>query len=361
MKLAPRRLGALGVTLALTVVAPGASQAADGKVRVLTSGNRSELVSSVPITGRPGAEPRRVFEIGGKRMPGLRAQDRIRAGVEVQLTNSCVRPPVGCVGDSYRFTPRIKARIVVTGKGGVRRRLGSGSENCGQREPHREHHCVLTISPRPRTLRPKDACKRCEVSVLVSASHPKAHGGERIAVGGLRPDGSIPRDRGRLGVTILRKGAPRARSGSTDDLGLTAVPPDQRRRVVLSKRIRGVRGGEQFEVEAELRTAIAHLPYSVRTTAHLVLARRSTAVLPDRRTSRIALAGGEISESNGFNCTQTAGSCTVRKLGVMRVRKSARKLFVNLVLLTGPKRARAKPGDVVRLGPAELRVRRYGP
>ena len=45
----------------------------------------------------------------------------------------------------------------------------------------------------------------------------------------------------------------------------------------------------------------------------------------------------------------------------MKLRRSARKLFVNLVLLTGPKRAGARPGDVVRLGPGEIRVRRYGP
>ena len=279
----------------------------------------------------------------------------------MQLTNSCVRPPVGCVGEPYRFSPLIRGRIVLTGKGGVRRRLGSGTERCGQEEPHREHHCVLTIPPRTRTLRPDDACRRCELSLLLSASHPAADGSERIAVGGLRPDGSIPRDRGRLGATILRAGAPKARIGSTDAPLETAVPPDKRRRVVMSKRLRGLRGGEQFEVEAELRTAIGHLPYSVRTTAQLVLARRPGAVEPDRRTRRIALAGGEISESNGFNCPQPAGSCTLRKLGVMSLRRSARKLYVNLVLLTGPKRANAGPGDLVRLGPGEIRVRRYGP
>ena len=253
-----RRLAGLAAGIVLAALSSAAfapaAPAADGKVRVVTSGNRSERVSSIPITGRPGAKPRRAFGIGGRQMPELGARDRIRAGVEVQLTNSCVRPPVGCVGEPYRFSPRIRGRIVLTGRGGVRRRLGSGTERCGQHEPHREHHCVLVISPRTRTLRPDDACERCRLSLLLSASHPSADGSERIAVGGLRPDGSIPRDRGRLGATILRQGAPSPRTGGTDDLALDAVPPDQRRRVVLSKRLRGLRGGEQFEVEAELRT-----------------------------------------------------------------------------------------------------------
>lgn len=136
---------------------------------------------------------------------------------------------------------------------------------------------------------------------------------------------------------------------------------DKRRRVVASKKLRGLRGGEGIEVEAKLRTAISHLPYSVRTTAHLILARSPHAVEPDRRTARIALAGGELDESNGFNCTRPQGSCVTRKVGVSRLRRSARRLYVNLVLLTGPKRASARPGDAARLGPVRIEVRRYPP
>ena len=65
------RLGVLvGILAAGLAAGPSAGTAAavDGKVRVLTSGNRSERVSSIPITGRPGAESRRIFAIAGKRM-----------------------------------------------------------------------------------------------------------------------------------------------------------------------------------------------------------------------------------------------------------------------------------------------------
>ena len=142
---------------------------------------------------------------------------------------------------------------------------------------------------------------------------------------------------------------------------MKSSPIDKKRHVVVSKKLRRLRAGEQLEVSARLRTTISHLPYTVRTTSQLVLARSPRAVEPDRHTARIALLGGEIDESNGFNCVLPAGSCTLRKVGVTRVSRSAKRLYVNLVLLSGPKRVNAGPGDASKLGPAALTVRRYRP
>lgn len=347
----------VGLALALAPAAPAATD----EVRVVTSGNGSERVEKLPITSDAGARPRAAIRIGPGRMPALHGGDVLRAGAELQLTNDCVRPDPRCAGPTYRFSPEVEGRLMLTGPGGVRRRLGRGHEACGQDEPHREHHCVLVIAHRARTLRGDDACERCTLSLVVSAHHPKADGSERIIVGGQRPDGSIPQDRGRVNLVAIRPGAGPARIGSTTRLRRDSSPIDKRRRVVASKKLRRLRGGEAIEVEAALRTTISHLPYSVRTTAHLVLARRPGAVEPDRRTARIALAGGELDESNGFNCIRPAGSCTTRKVGVGRLRRSARRLYVNLVLLTGPKRAAARNGDAARLGPVRLTVRRYPP
>jgi hypothetical protein len=361
-----RRGGPLAAALvwaASALALPAAASAAPASegVRVLTSGNRSERVEKLPITPKAWAKPRAAIRIGRGRMPALGAGDVLRAGAELQLTNDCVRPDPRCAGPTYRFSPAIEGRLMLTAPGGVRRRLGRGHEVCGQDEPHREHHCVLVIAPRARTLRGGDACERCTLSLVVSAHDPKAHGSERILLGGQRPDGSIPQDRGRVNLIAIRPGSGPARVGTTTELRRSSSPMDKRRRVVASKKLRRLRGGEGIEVEAELRTTISQLPYSVRTTAHLVLARSPHAVEPDRRTARIALAGGELDESNGFNCVRPAGSCVTRKLGVSRLRHSARRLFVNLVLLTGPKRADARNGDAARLGPVRITVRRYPP
>ncbi len=197
--------------------------------------------------------------------------------------------------------------------------------------------------------------------MVVSASSPHADGSQRILLGGNRPDGSIPQDRGRISALLHRRGAAAPRAGSAEKPLRNAAAIDKQRHVVLSKRLRGLRRGEQFEVEARLATVISGLPYSVRTTSQLVLARSPHAVSPDRHTARIALFGGEIDESNGFNCTQPRRRCTTRKNGVMRVSHGAKRLYVNLVLLLGPKRAHAAAGDAAPLRDARLTVRRYAP
>jgi hypothetical protein len=357
---APASAALLLLSLALAAVLPDAADAKDAEVRVFSSGNKSELIEKLPITPKPGAEARKVMRIGPGRMPGLRSGDVLRAGVELQLTNACLRDAPHCVGPNYSFSPKVEGELLLQGPG-VRRRVGAGSETCGQSEPHREHHCVLVIEPHARTIRPGDVCEKCRLSLFVSASDPRASGAERILIGGNKPDGSIPQDRGRITATLLRKGAPQPRVGHTSRLRLKDSPIDKKRHVVLSKRVRGLRRGEQLEVSAHLRTTISRLPYTVRTTSQLVLARSPRAVEPDRRTARIALLNGEIDESNGFNCVLPAGSCTVRKLGVTRVDRSAHRLFVNLVLLSGPKRAAAHAGDASKLSHAELTVRRYPP
>ncbi len=205
--------------------------------------------------------------------------------------------------------------------------------------------------------------RRCRLNLVVTAHHRRAGGGDRILVGGNRPDGSIPQDRGRLNLTHIRGGSsPRTIERSVRRLRRPSAPLDKRRRSVLSMPLRHLREGDQFEVSARLRTTIAHLPYSVRTTSHLVLASSRSDVEPGRRIRRIADLGGEIGESNGFNCERPRGACTVRKVGVMKLRGAPRgKLFVNLVLLVGPKRAQARPGDGVELRGGRIRLTRYPP
>jgi hypothetical protein len=136
---------------------------------------------------------------------------------------------------------------------------------------------------------------------------------------------------------------------------------------VYSQRLRHLEAGEQLAVDAEAMTERAGLPYSVRTSSQLILAEGRRDVRPGPLARRLG-GGGEIGEANGFNCTRDRETCTTRKVGVLRLTRSARKhgrprpMFVNLVMIVGPKRFKAGPGDrydVLRRG--GLSVTRYRP
>ncbi len=129
-----------------------------------------------------------------------------------------------------------------------------------------------------------------------------------------------------------------------------------------SQKLSRLRAGEQLEVEAEAFTSRADLPYSTRTSAQLILASSRRQTRPDPLARRVG-NGGEISEANGFNCTRVKNVCITRKVGVMRIARNAgdRAMYVNLVMIVGPKQKKAAPGDrqrVLRRG--SLSVTRYG-
>ena len=337
-------------------------------VWVSTSGNRSERHLTLPITRSAWQRPRVVISLKPRLLHNPENADRMRVSAELQLTNNCVSSIPRCVGPPYRYSPLIEARIeLTTGTDPTPADaivLARGRERCGQAEPHREHHCVLVIETRERRLKAADAlCASgdCRLNLVASAHHRAAHNGDRIMLGGNRPDGSIPQDRGRLNLTHIRHGSkPQVKRRKSTRLHRKAVKPDFRRRSVLSVALRHLHKGDGLEVSAAVRTSISHLPYSVRQTAQLVLASKPSAVEPDRRARRVGWLDGEIDESNGFNCVLPLGGCTTRKVGVVKIRRDPeRKMYANLVVLLGPKRSDAGGGDAVRLRSGKLKVIRY--
>ena len=74
-------------------------------------------------------------------------------------------------------------------------------------------------------------------------------------------------------------------------------------------------------------------------------------------------------ETNGSNCTLLQAACPYRKVGVLRMLRDARNrvgrpipLFVNLYVVSNPKRARRRPGDRLKVLPhARMKVDRYKP
>jgi hypothetical protein len=372
-------LAMLLAALAVTQTATGANRSPDGddrgadrgraKVQVATTGNRSERFKTLPISRRPWQRPRVVMSLKRRQMPRLAGGDVLRTSAELQLTNNCTFPGRRCVGPTYRYSPRIEARLELSPSTGPSSKkattIARSREICGQSEPHREHHCVLVMRVHRHVLHRSEApCapRRCRLNLVASAHHRKRRSGHRILVGGNRPDGSIPQDRGRINLVHIRpqRRPPKASRHRTGDLRYRSVATDLRRRSVLSVPLRKLRSGEKLEAEAALTESISHLPYTVRTTAHLVLASSPSGVVPDRHARRVGFLAGELGESNGFNCPLPRGSCKTRKVGVMKIRRaSKRTMYVNLVLMLGPKRAEARPGDAGRLGKGRLRVTRW--
>lgn len=347
-------------------------------VRVGTTGNDSELVETLPITRRRGAHQRVVMSLGPPELPDLAAGDRLRVTAEMQVTGNCASRGPRCRGRPYHYAPVVRARLVIAADarttGGRRSRAISGvaRETCTQRRPQYEHHCVLVFTRADTTIRPGSlpcALDDCHVNLVADAHHPRARSGERIMVGGLKPNGAIPQDRGRINAVRYRDSQPADfPAATTTRLERRRLRPDFKRRVVISKRLPFLRAGEQLAVSAAMLTDVSRLRYAVRTSARLVLARSPNATRPDEFVKRRALGHGELSENNGSNCTKHEGICTARKVGVLEMRADstdasgrAVPLYLNLVTVMGPKVRRARPRDRVVVREGRIDVTRFPP
>jgi hypothetical protein len=117
---------------------------------------------------------------------------------------------------------------------------------------------------------------------------------------------------------------------------------------VYSRRLDGLRDGEQLAVAAAITLDIAHLRYALRDSTRLILADSPRATRQSASVKHVAHGRGEIAENNGSNCTHLERLCVSRKVGVLEMRRDATKpLYVNLVTVVGPKAAKAKPKDRV--------------
>jgi len=348
------------------------------KVRVSTTGSHSELRRTLPITRHTRAGKRVVMSMGPRELPRLVAGDRLELSSELQLTVNCYAPSPRCVGPPYAYSPVVQAQLVLapgerTAAAGKVMPLGAQQrEVCGQRLPHREHHCMITFDDVSHTFGPGEAlpCQldRCRVNLVVEAHSRRAGPGDRIMVGGLKPNGHIPQDRGRINaIRISPAGDPDATVFRTSRRAHKGLRPNHHGRVVYSVRLDGLKANDQIAVEGLIKTRIRYLPYNTLNAAQLVLARDRGARKPDRRVREIATLNGEIDERNGFNCTQNRQSCLSHKVGVLRMLEDAESprgrplpLYVNLAMVNGAKRAAPRKSDRIRVTPAGgLEVTRY--
>ena len=199
------------------------------------------------------------------------------------------------------------------------------------------------------------ALDACHVNLVADAHQARARHGDLIIVGGQRPDGHIPQDRGRINAVRYRDSRPSDFTTLTTEHRLRRrLRPNFQRRVVYSRRLDRLRDGEQLAVEAAITLDISHLPYALRDSTRLILAGSPNATRQSAFVKAHAYLQGEIAENNGSNCTHDERVCTSRKVGVLAMRRDSVTgaggpvaLYVNLVTVVGPKAAKAKPRDRV--------------
>src|SRR5687767_4978562 len=110
-------LAATLTLLACLATAPFASAqgaSSSSKVKVATTGNRSELVDTIPITKKPQVSPRVIMSLTPDVLGALAAGDQLEISAEAEITTDCLFVSSECVGEPYKFNPKIGARIVVS-------------------------------------------------------------------------------------------------------------------------------------------------------------------------------------------------------------------------------------------------------
>ena len=350
-----------------------------GLALVATTGNHSELRETIPVARRARAQSRVAMSLSPDQLGPLMEGDRLRVSAELQTTNNCYRRTSYCVSSPYRYSPRIGARLVlargraVTGGPGAEPISKWRVRDCDQDPGHREHHCVRVFggSGFKVPAAEKLPCEpdRCRVNLVVEAHHPNARKGDVVLLGIDRKSGRVSGDRGRLNVTRLRGPAVPVRERTERRLRRSRVPIERgAKKVIYSMRLSNLRPREQLTFNAHARIAIDHLSYSTFVGSQLVLTTSPNATHTTRFTRRVGSLDGEVTEANGFNCTQRTTPCPAPKAGTLRILRAATRgdrevpLYVNYVLRNAPKLVDGDAGDAMRIERGgSIQVRRYPP
>jgi hypothetical protein len=362
----------------------GSPDAPRGTVRFATTGDNSEIRTTVPIGRRKWAKKRVVMSLGPGALPTFHRHDILRTTAEVQITTTCVVLGPRCIGRSYGFSPREDARIVLAS-----RRQASGGKDakviaethavrCHQERPQRNHHCVLVFPPKPTKIRHPHRlpCRpsQCHLNLVLEADHRPAHHGQVIVVGADTPSGTVRQDKGRLNAVTLHGHVPPAKRYRTEKRHSRSIPiapsGKEGRRVIYSQRIAHLKKGDVIEASAQHLVTISSVPYPSFVSTDVILTHGPHAVSPTGIATGSVSAHGTLTEANGFNCTHGPSAyrspCRTRKAGAARITRTIAgrghsiPLFLNVVCAAAPKLTRARPDDRIRVLPkGALVIRRY--
>lgn len=360
--------------IGLTVLASASASAwaqdqGDVGVDASTTGDRSELIKTIPIEPDPG-RGHVALALRPKAMPQLERGDRIRVSSELLVTTDCTFSSPRCAGSPYTFNPRAEASLVLVA-GNDEATLATQERRCWQKPGERQHHCLLTftgVEAGQSADRLRCEAARCALEVRVRAWSSQANGSQRLVIGSNKPNGRIVQDKARLNAIRIRPGGGRLPKPTTAGPAERSIPQTLKRTVIYSQRLEVLTKGEVIEASLDARASVEGLGYSSLVGSQIVLSESADGTHGGALVKRVASLGGEITEISGTNCTQSQSPCPIVRTGILKLREDARKrsgrrvpLFVNVVARSKPKHASARPGDAVRIiDRGGLRVRRYG-
>ena len=324
------------------------------------------------------------MSLGPQDLQQINVGDRLWAGGEVQVSTTCVDRGQRCVGRRYAFNPWITARIVIAaGPSATSPALALSDPvtvHCKQRRPDRNHHCTLVLPNRETTVADLASlpcpANACYVNLIAGAWSSKALRGNRVVLGGDRPDGSIAQDKGRLNVIVDPAAAVSPIASTSTALVNVSVPVGldirQTRRVIYSVEIPAGRKGDVLAVDASFVASLDGLRFNTFIGSRVIVADSPVSTKPSGIAKQVVLLTGHVTETNGFNCTLGrsgyASPCTVVKTGATQLTRNAvdgegepTPLYVNLVSAAAPKlTVKVGPDDVVNATPsAGLSVLRF--
>jgi hypothetical protein len=342
---------ALAGALAVGAIAVPAAERADPNVRVLTTGDNSELVKTIPIGHKRDQKQRVVMSLPGSTIGSLTGGMAIEASAELEVTTCLKADPDHpgaedrCTGKTYGFDPHVNARLILTGSAdstsGVQ--VGRTDElQCSQHLPARNHHCVLVVPwTRVDVAKANLGCSpTCSLNLVASSWSNDAKNGHVLVIGA-DSQGPVKGDKGRINAVTFADAGERLPKPTVANKSVDGHVPivddgagDPIFKVVYAARIDNPREGDQFMVDARTITKIGSVKYNVELPTEVIVAKKPTTT----RSAGVAVythPSSQISELNGVNCTQKASAhqtpCTRDKFGVFEVTKDRSELYVNVV------------------------------
>jgi hypothetical protein len=376
-------LCALVLTTALGAGAASRSSAAHvgSDVHVLTTGDNSELLKTIPITDKRGDEDRVVMSLPASQIGALNGRMAIDVSAELEVT-TCLQANENqpgaedrCTGKAYGYDPHANARLMLANSpdatNGVQ--VGKTAElECSQHLPARNHHCVLVI-PWDRVsiddLR-LGCSPTCSLNLVASSWHHGSKPGENLVIGA-DSHGPVKQDKGRINmVTYDDATADVAEPAVTTDLVNKDVPivndgdVDPKLRVVYSMRIDNPREGDQFKVDARAITKIASVDYNIELPTEVIVAKKRDTT-QGAGVAVYTAPSSQVSELNGVDCTQVPSAhsnpCVRDKFGVVTISRDTSELFINVVQGAEAKLTTQhwSPSDTATFSDGYLKVWRY--